>query len=135
MGPGFESLKVHHKKAGDTSCLLLFYRYTLKIQNSEKFRNAKFTLKLARSLHIGLSLFVALTGVLNPCFALLSVKFALQTFTLLFCFFRIFRNQSSQVSAIAAYRFAQINALTGVLNPCFASLSVKFALQTFTLVF
>jgi hypothetical protein len=32
----------------------------------------------------------------------------------------------SQVSAIAAYRFAQIKALTGVLNLCFASLRVKF---------
>ena len=36
----------------------------------------------------------------------------------------------SQVSAIAAYRFAQINALTGVLEPWFASLNVKFAKQT-----
>ena len=45
------------------------------------------------------------------------------------------REISSQVSAIAVYRFSQIKALTGVLNPCFASLSVKFALQTFTLLF
>ena len=36
----------------------------------------------------------------------------------------------SQVSANAAYRFARIKALTGVLNPCFASLNVKFAKQT-----
>ena len=76
--------RVKAKKAGSTKCFLLFYRYTLKIQNPEKFRISEI---------------------------------------------------SSQVSAIAAYRFSQIKALTGVLDPCFALLSVKFALQTFTLLF
>ena len=128
MGPGFESLKVHHKKTRSAKHSLFFYRYILSIQNpekfrlseissqvsaiaayrfiafcsanggseslrrfaqrkvcfanvylvfrdfgfnslrqsSKKFRNAKFTLKLAQSLHIELSLFVALTGVLEP---------------------------------------------------------------------